>query len=312
MGFTLTPRTPNPSRSGWLFRIAVRTLEAIGILIALAAFIIEFGYHKFEERTTRSWQLLATTASGNSGKIEALEYLNRQGVPNALIWLPFAKARSSLEGIELIPPILAEKWRNLERENRSLEVCSQFTYLEKVNLAHAILNDATLACSNLQDADLSKARLWKADLRGADLRGADFREADLQKAYLKEADLQNTYLERTNLRGVVGITCLELRRADSWAEAYRDKVLACGSPIPHRPPVDLRNADLQGVDLQGVDLQGADLQGADLRRAELGETILRGGNLQGAYLRGADLRGADLQEAILQEANLEGAYLQEA
>ena len=52
MGFTLTPRAAKPSRLGRLFRISVRILESIGFLIALAAFVFEFGYHKYEERTS--------------------------------------------------------------------------------------------------------------------------------------------------------------------------------------------------------------------------------------------------------------------
>ena len=174
------PHTSNSSNHNGFFRTAFRILELAVILIALITFLIEFGYHKHEERKARSWQLLTTKAPGNSGKIEALEYLNRQKVPDWLTWLPFTKRRVSLEGIQLLPPILAE-WGELTPEERQLEArCTQYTYLREVKLSEAVLIDATLACADLQDANIQDANLQWADMKGSDLEGANLEGADLE------------------------------------------------------------------------------------------------------------------------------------
>ena len=99
----------------------MKWLEAIAIVVGLVAFVAEFGYNTFEERTTRSWQLLTTEAPGNSGKIEALQYLNRQKIADMLVWLPFVKKQVSLRGIELVPPVLSE-WKKQPPEQKREEL----------------------------------------------------------------------------------------------------------------------------------------------------------------------------------------------
>ena len=51
-------------------------LAAVGLFMALITFWIDYS-DRVEERTVRAWQLHTTRAPGNSGKREALEYLNR-------------------------------------------------------------------------------------------------------------------------------------------------------------------------------------------------------------------------------------------
>ena len=66
--------------SCWLCRPAkdsFRIIELLAILIAIFAFFLELG-NRQEEREVRAWQLLTTKASGNSGKVGALEFLNRE------------------------------------------------------------------------------------------------------------------------------------------------------------------------------------------------------------------------------------------
>ena len=144
---------------GFLFR----TIELVAIFIAIVAFFNELRYRD-EERTARAWQLLTTSASGNSGKGEALEYLNSRGI--------------SLEGIELTPPVLTERWKQTPVFARELEDgCPQYTYLHKVELLEAPLAAATLACSDLEAADLRRANLRGADLRETFLTDTDMRGA---------------------------------------------------------------------------------------------------------------------------------------
>ena len=246
MGITLNPPSPHPPKSTGLVLKIVRVLEMVGILIGICAFVAEFGYHKFEERRARSWQLIVSNATAPKGMIEALEYLNRQRGPNWLTWLPFLKERVSLEGIELIPPILAESWKLTPKQERELKQdCPQFTFLREARLASAILIDATLACADL----------WGADIRAADLKWSDLRRALLVKVKGKKADLEFADLEGANLR------LADLREAN------------------------LPEADLKGANLRQADLRGADLEWADLRGAGLWEADLRGADLRGADLR---------------------------
>ena len=98
----------------------VRAVEFLAILIALIGFFNELRYWH-EERTARAWQLLTTPAPGNSGKGEALEYLNSRGL--------------SLESIDLTPPILAEQWkqipigeRELEESIRNIRICGMLNF----------------------------------------------------------------------------------------------------------------------------------------------------------------------------------------
>ena len=246
----------------WEFFIFIRAIEPLVILIAFIAFFNELTY-RHEERMARAWQLLTTPAPGNSGKGEALAYLNSRGI--------------SLEGIDLTPPILAEQWKQTPKKERELgEGCTQFTYLRAVELPYVTLPNATLVCADLLKADLRGANLSKADLRGAhlpeaNLRGALLIKADLRGADLFEAGLQGAHFLRADLRG---------------AHFFRAGLQGA----------DLSEADLRGAHLIKADLQGAHLIKADLQGAHLSEADLRGALLFEAGLQGADLSKADLRK----------------
>ena len=91
---------------------AVKAAEPWGILLAvialglsLVAFWIDYS-DRVEKRTVRAWQLLTTKAPGNSGKIAALEYLDKEdgllcGDDGCLLTL---KYREPLVGINLSNP----------------------------------------------------------------------------------------------------------------------------------------------------------------------------------------------------------------
>ena len=254
----------------WEVSRLVRAVEPVVIIIAIIAFSIELGDRQ-EERTVRAWQLLTTRAPGNSGKIEALEYLNSQSHWLFRSWWPFSKERVSLQGIDLTPPPLFERWKDKSKQDRVLRGrCPDLTYLRCVKLVDAILIEATLACSHLQMADLRGADLKRADLRGANLGGAKLQDAqlqtaDLRGARLEEAKLQGANFGRANLQGAsfygaklqgavlnkanlydanlydanlletIGLTCPQLKTSEGWEKACRDKELACGATRPQLP-----------------------------------------------------------------------------
>ena len=93
----------------WRVYKAVQHFEPWGILFAvlgLAISIVAFWLDhedRVEARTVNAWNLLTTQASGNSGKIAALEYLNRKdglfcGASGCMITL---KKRAPLPAINL-------------------------------------------------------------------------------------------------------------------------------------------------------------------------------------------------------------------
>ena len=255
-------------------------VEFLAVLVALVAFFNELSY-RHEERTARAWQLLTTPASGNSGKGEALAYLNSMGI--------------SLAGIDLTPPILAEQWKQTPEEDRILVgACARFTYLRKVELSEAVLVDAKLACADLQRANLRKTSLMGAWLQGADLRGARLQGASLRGARLQGVKLRGARLQRADLNGA-RLQGQNLRGARLQGANLRG--------------AQLQRANLRGVWLQGANLVEAQLQGANLRKARLQGAFLNEAQLQGADLRGAQLQGANLNEAQLQGADLTGADL---
>ena len=225
----------------------IKAIEPLVILIAIFAFAIEMSDRR-EEQTARAWQLVTTKASGNGGKIEALEYLNFQSPEWLLGWWPYAKKRTSLEGIDLTPPALAEQWKGKEESERTIgwRECPDRTYLVAVKLPKAAMFKAKLPCADLTAANLSEAVLHEANLSGANLFGANLNKATLNLANLSGASL-------------IGA---DLREAKSFG-------------------ADLRGADLFGADLSGAYLIG----GVKLRGANLGGADLTGANFK--YARGA-------------------------
>ena len=77
---------PTANKSSLLSRLhwIVIQIEPWGILIAVVALVftvMQFWIDlqdRVSERVVRSWAIITTVASGNSGKIQALEYLNRE------------------------------------------------------------------------------------------------------------------------------------------------------------------------------------------------------------------------------------------
>ena len=98
----------------------------------------------------RAWEIVGRKVSGNSGKIEALEFLNKRGTP--------------LIGIDL-----------------SAKTHGGSVWLRGVDLSGANLSDTNLLEAILFDANLSQADLCGATLYLALLDAADFRQSTIDK-----------------------------------------------------------------------------------------------------------------------------------
>jgi Pentapeptide repeats (8 copies) len=184
----LGPVAPaSPGRRGLLLRV-LKGLERWGIPLALGALLMSLVTYcsdyidRVEERRVQAWQLLLATAPGNSGKREALEYLNKDVT---LLWIIPLKPRTELTGIKL------------------------GAYSGK-DQSGAWVGGVYLRGVQLPSANLRSAQLNGADLTGANLSDTDLGGADLQGAILEDAHLKGSVLSGADLTGAHGLTQRQL------------------------------------------------------------------------------------------------------
>ena len=265
----------------------ITTIEPWGILVAAIALVltvVQFWVDyrdRVNERAVRAWTLVTTAAPGNSGKKEALEYLNSEdGLCFGWLWGWCAivlKPQTALVGIDLSYSRLGLSQAPLGLS--ALGLAGRGVYLQHANLPEANLSHANLSGANLFDANLS---------------GATFLRADLSHAFLPMTDLSDANLSGANLSGVfsfdANFTKADLSGADLSAAILPMAILSEANLVHATlARVDLRGADLCEADLSRADLSGADLLGAFLLEANLSEADLTGANLSEANVSGADL-----------------------
>ena len=151
-----------------------------------------------EERISRAWQTVTREARGNSGKSEALEFLNAND--------------HVLDRINVSPNSVR---KDGERE---FLACNYRVFLPNLDLSEARANGAKLSCTDMDaDAPQLRATFKEAFLEGAKflrvnaengdfhnaiLTSADFRGAQLGKANFAGAQLAQARFEYANLRSV--------------------------------------------------------------------------------------------------------------
>lgn len=297
-------------------------MEPWGVLVAVGALLLSIGGFWFdysgriEERTVGAWQLLTTSAPGNSGKIAALEYLNSDVGLVCGDWLPRSfdrpyarkrclihlKARTPLVGIDLTPP---QKGTSNHRDGGP-----PGAFLVGVNLT-----DVVLAQSNLSGAELSSAVLTRANLHSSKLIGTSLTGANLTGANLQLADLTGAFLAGANFSGA---TLDKASFTDATAECL------IGGRCIDMSHASLRLTGLRGAQLRKINLSQADISGADFTDTDLRLGIFSGASARcvgrppdyaqdvctdftGAQLDGADLSGADLALAKVSQDQLDEA-----
>jgi hypothetical protein len=147
-------------------------------------------------RMREAWRLIAAPASGNSGKAEALEYLNSlkrpDGRPLRLIGVNFffPPARTYLEGVQLSGADMPfANFRNADVQSANFA---------GANLIRAHFESANARNVNFRNADLHgaffsslptypKTAVWGADFTGADLRSADLSATDVAWSQVQSA-----------------------------------------------------------------------------------------------------------------------------
>lgn len=195
----------------------VTVIEPWGIVAAVVALIFACAQLWFdhddrvEERVARAWQVLSVTTPGNSGKIGALEYLNREDglfcSSDKKSCLIEFKRRTNLFGIDLSRATHASTNRHQRGTAPRIGV-----FLHNVNLQDALLNRSNFDGAELNGANLRHACLWNANFHNAHLAGADLRDAILRESKLTRARLDGTKLDRADLRGADLFGAYDLRQ----------------------------------------------------------------------------------------------------
>ncbi len=162
----------------WALLEVLEYLGAFSVLIAVVFYFAESG-DRIKQKHYQAWQVINTAQGrgGSGGRIEALEELNRDGVP--LVGVDASEA--FLQGVRLPKAQLnrcdlhAADLRDSDLHRAVLTYCS----LQSANFRMAALNDAVLSNADLSNADLSNADMRGADFTGANLDDPDLRGADL-------------------------------------------------------------------------------------------------------------------------------------
>ncbi len=168
--------------SRWTFLDVLEYLEGFSVLIAVIFYFSESG-DRLKQKHYQAWQVINTAQGkgGSGGRIEALQELNRDGVP--------------LVGVDVSGAFLQNA--HLEKA-RLLRSNFSGADLRDANFNFADFSDADLRTANFRGSRLRGASFQRADLQDADLTGVDLTGADLSGATLTNADLSNTSL--SNLR----------------------------------------------------------------------------------------------------------------
>ena len=206
---------------------------AFALVLAITQFWLE-SQHRVDERVVQAWQLIATTFPGNSGKREALEYLNNEDGWLCIEWLwkkcaIVHKRRTKLAGIDLSVP---DKKKGVFLQGVSLPEADLF----EANLSRAILSEAFLSGAILEgvtaiDADFSYAILSGANLSTSDIFDTEFVDADLVGANLSYTVFQGSNFTGANLSDA-DLSNASFEKVFGLEQAQLDSACADdGSPI---------------------------------------------------------------------------------
>jgi uncharacterized protein YjbI with pentapeptide repeats len=194
--------------NNWTFLEVLEYLSSFGVLVAVLFYFAESG-DRLKQKHYQAWQVINTAQGkgGNGGRIDALQELNRDGVPLVGVDLSMA----FLQGIRL-------KRVNLSRANLA-GADARNAEMPGANLEYASLRSANFREANLQGAVLRRCVLDDADFAGAQLRDADLTGASLEATDLEGADLEG--VKWGQLRSVKGMNVYGVRKAPAgflkWA-----------------------------------------------------------------------------------------------
>jgi Pentapeptide repeats (8 copies) len=175
--------------SGWAFLEVLEYVGTLSIMFAVISYFLESG-DRVKQRHYQAWQVINTAQGkgGSGGRIEALQELNKDGVP--------------LVGVDVSDAFL----RDIDLANANL-VRSNFSSadIRRGSFESARLDDSDFASANVRNGSFRNAILEGASFQDADLNGNDLEGADLNGANLSGADLRNTDLRDIKWQSIANI-----------------------------------------------------------------------------------------------------------
>ncbi|MGB7318230.1 MAG: pentapeptide repeat-containing protein [Planktotalea sp.] len=203
------------------FERLILMLTFISIILGGIAFFWEMGDRREArgdrkaEAIDRAWTRLLAPAVGNTGKAEAMRYLNTQN--------------QNMSGIDLSCKRMSagQSW------DEDLSRCSAPIALTRSDLSGILLANANLNGADLRASTFSKGHLQGTKLRGANLHSTDFNGANLEDAVfsrsnlyqahfidanLTNADLSGSFLSSADFSRANGLASVILKDAWAWAD----------------------------------------------------------------------------------------------
>ncbi len=170
--------------SRWSFLEVLEYLGSLSILVAVIFYFSESG-DRLKQKHYQAWQVINTAQGkgGSSGRIEALQELDDDGVP--LVGVDVSGA--FLQGIRLPRArLLRANVSAVDARNSDFQA-ADFT---GANLHSGNFRESNFSGTNLQDADLGEADFCSARLNGAVLDGATLDAADFGNTDLSQLKWQ--------------------------------------------------------------------------------------------------------------------------
>lgn len=236
-----------------------------------------------------AWQVLANKAAGNSGKIEAIEFLAKQGKSLQGIDMSVKKhdGQVYLVGLNLSKKELGKEAKLVEAHFEGAILCD--TNFEEAYLERAHFEGAYLCETNFEGVPLRPAHFEKANLQGAHFEKANLQSVNFKGACLDSVHFEGAYLYGANFEGA-NLRLTKFEGAQFKLTIFRDD----------KSRIVIRMAGKM-TNFKGAYLLYANFKGADLEAA----------NFEGAYLEGAHFEGSNLQEVHFEGAkNLNPEFFQ--
>jgi hypothetical protein len=199
--------------SNWAFLEVLEYLGTFSVLVAVIFYFAETR-DRIRQRHYQAWQVINTAQGkgGSGGRIDALQELNKDGVP--LIGVDASQA--FLQGVSL--------------ERAMLERCDLHAADMRASDLHgANLNFCNLASTNLRGANLAETQLDDADLTNADLNGSNLAGADLSRTDLSRVDLRGANLRSVTWTDVQSFQLTNLYAVRDAPVGFVDYAIAHGA-----------------------------------------------------------------------------------
>lgn len=263
-------------------------------------------------QTVDAWQSVAAVSPGNSGKVQALEFLAQERVPltgidisckrmggeeNALWTLDRAP-----DGAYQPPCVPLTYLRGLFRTHSHLT----FLVEEQGEEVGVILRHANLNGVDMTGAVLDGHDLFASSFVGSELTGVSFIDASLGRADFSRSYILNTVFSGASMQRAV-FRSAAVRYAN-FSNAVLVNAVFSGADFRGPFPTSFENANLQlanfsDTDLDGLFFDGAKLIGTDFSNTTFNPSLV-GSTLQAVNFFGANLSNADFSDAQLHSTSM--------